>query len=110
MIAFCGLDCTKCEAFIATACNDDALRAEVAKKWAETYNAPVAPEHINCTGCHSIGVKIAYCEHMCEIRKCALDRNVSTFADCPDFPCRHLDRIFKTAPHARKTLESLRSH
>lgn len=108
MIAFCGLDCTKCEAFIATARNDDALRGEVAKKWAETYNAPITPEYIHCTGCRSTGVKIAYCEHMCEIRKCALDRKVGTCAECSDFPCRHLDQIFKTAPHARKTLQSLR--
>lgn len=27
MIAFCGLDCTKCDAYIATQTNDDALRA-----------------------------------------------------------------------------------
>ena len=32
-IAYCGLDCEKCEARIATMNNDDALRQKVAKEW-----------------------------------------------------------------------------
>jgi predicted peroxiredoxin len=76
MIAYCGLECEKCEAFIATEKNDDRLRAEVAEKWARLYNAPVKPEHINCTGCKSSGVKTFYCEQMCEIRKCATGKKL----------------------------------
>ena len=109
MIAYCGLECTSCEAFLATAANDDDLRAKVAKEWAETYNAPIAPEHINCTGCHSTGAKIHYCEHLCEIRKCARGRGVATCAKCRDFPCHRLEEVFKMAPNARETLTSLKS-
>ena len=32
-IAFCGLDCSKCDAYLATIRRDDALRAEVATRW-----------------------------------------------------------------------------
>ena len=32
-IAYCGLDCEKCEAYIATQNDDDDLRAKVAKEW-----------------------------------------------------------------------------
>jgi hypothetical protein len=48
MIAYCGLDCEKCEAFIATKNNDNHLRAKVSEEWAKLYNAPIMPEHINC--------------------------------------------------------------
>ena len=33
LIAYCGLDCEKCEARIATMNNDDELRQNVAKEW-----------------------------------------------------------------------------
>ena len=35
MIAHCGLDCSKCDAYIATINNDDELRESVAKLWSE---------------------------------------------------------------------------
>jgi hypothetical protein len=60
MTGYCGLDCEQCGAFIATRNDDDALRAKVAEEWARQYNAPIKPEHINCTGCLSTGVKTYY--------------------------------------------------
>ena len=33
LIAYCGLDCEKCEAYIATLNDDDGLRKKVAKEW-----------------------------------------------------------------------------
>ena len=50
MIGYCGLDCEKCDAYIATANDDPALREKTAKLWAELNHAPVLPEHINCEG------------------------------------------------------------
>jgi len=108
MLAYCGLDCEKCEAFIATLENDDALRAKVAKEWSETYLIPVKPEDINCTGCVSDKVKSFYCERLCKIRRCAQGRDLRTCADCDWFPCEDLNEVFRFAPHARVLLESLR--
>jgi len=108
MIGYCGLDCEQCGAFIATKNNDDALRVKVAEEWARLYNAPIRPEHINCTGCQSAGVKTHYCDQLCEIRKCAAEKTVSTCADCSDYPCSVLDEIFRMAPQAKTTLDGLR--
>ncbi|MDD3925641.1 MAG: DUF3795 domain-containing protein [bacterium] len=108
MLAFCGLDCTKCDAFIATAGNDDALRAKVAAEWAKAYNVPIQPEDINCTGCRSTGVRVHYCDQLCEIRKCALGKSIDTCAECPDFACDQLNEIFKMAPQAGEALKGLR--
>lgn len=109
MIGYCGLDCQKCGAFIATKNNDDALRAKVAEEWARAYNAPIKPEHINCTGCQSAGVKTYYCDQLCEIRKCAHPKSISTCADCPDYPCPRLDELHKAAPEAKTNLDALRN-
>ena len=35
MIAYCGLNCEKCDAYIATINNDQELRKKTAKLWAE---------------------------------------------------------------------------
>ncbi len=109
MIAYCGLECEKCEAFIATKNNDDALREKVAKQWAALYNAPITPEHINCTGCLSSGVKTYYAEQMCTIRRCAIEKGLDTCAQCGDYACDPLREVFKFAPEAEHTLESLRT-
>ena len=43
-IGYCGLDCRKCEAYIATIHNDDELRAKVAKLWSELNNVEITKE------------------------------------------------------------------
>ena len=65
MIAYCGLDCEKCDAYLATINDDQALREKTAKQWAELNNAPILPEHINCQGCRVEGIKTVFCESMC---------------------------------------------
>ena len=35
MIAYCGLDCGKCDAYLATIHDDQALREKTAKLWAQ---------------------------------------------------------------------------
>ena len=54
LIAICGLDCEKCDAFIATKNDDQALREKTAKLWSELNNAPILPEHIYCDGCRHL--------------------------------------------------------
>jgi hypothetical protein len=108
MLGCCGLDCAKCEAFIATANHDDALRAKVAEEWTKAYQTDIKPEYVNCTGCHSSGAKIHYCEFLCEVRKCANAKNMENCALCNDFPCERLAPIFKMAPQAENALLALR--
>ena len=42
MIAYCGLNCEKCDAFIATQNNDNALREKTAKLWSELNNVLIS--------------------------------------------------------------------
>lgn len=57
MIAYCGLGCEKCDAYIATINDAQTLREETAKLWAELNDAPIFPEHINCEGAVLMGLK-----------------------------------------------------
>ena len=83
-IACCGLNCEQCDARIATARNDDALREKTAKLWSELNHAAIAKEMINCLGCRADGVKTPFCEDLCEIRKCAGRKGFPTCGSCPE--------------------------
>ena len=100
MIGYCGIDCSQCEAFIATQKNDNALRTRVAGVWAKLYGAPIQPEHINCTGCKSTDAKTYFCEHLCQVRKCAVDRSIDLCVECPDYPCAIVNQIIEGAQAA----------
>ncbi len=82
LIAYCGLDCEKCEARTATLTNDNALREKVAKEWSELNGVTITPEMINCEGCRVDGVKTPFCDSLCPIRQCALGKAFETCGDC----------------------------
>ena len=108
MIAFCGLDCSKCEGYLATQENDDDMRAKVAKQWSALYNADIKPAHINCDGCRSEGRKFFYCSNICEIRKCCIEKDVANCAACDMYACDKLKKFFELAPEANIALDKLR--
>ena len=109
MIAFCGLDCEKCDAFIATKNNDQALREKTAKLWSELNNVPILPEHINCEGCRVDGVKTFYCSTLCEIRKCALSKGVETCGDCQEMvTCPKVGAVLQNSIEARDNLQKMK--
>ena len=83
-IACCGLDCDKCDAFIATRSNDDALREKTAKYWSELNGVTILPEQINCDGCRRNGRKTVFCDKLCQIRRCVLKKGYRTCGDCAE--------------------------
>jgi putative acetyltransferase len=105
MIAYCGLDCEKCDAFIATKNNDQVLREKTAKLWSELNHTTILPEQINCTGCRADGPKTVYCEELCTIRQCAMKKGFTTCGDCADMEkCPTLGMITANNPDALKNL------
>lgn len=106
LIGYCGLDCETCRAYIATINDDQSLREKTAKLWSELNNAPILPEHINCEGCRVNGIKTVFCEHLCEIRKCALGKGVSTCGSCPELEsCPTVGTILANNPSALENLK-----
>jgi len=108
IVAFCGLTCTDCKAFMATQENDDAKRREVAEAWSKAFGHEIKPEEINCDGCLTRdGRHINYCS-VCEIRKCGMEKGVENCAYCIDYDCEKLAKFFEQSSEAKKTLEEIR--
>jgi hypothetical protein len=107
MIAFCGLDCSQCIAFLATQADDDQKRAETAQIWSKQYNADIKPEDINCDGCHSNnGRSFLHC-NVCEIRRCGMEKQISNCAHCSEFACEKLSALLDYVPQAKEELNSI---
>ena len=109
LIAYCGLDCEKCDAYIATQNNDQALREKTAKYWSELNGVEITPEMINCTGCRIAGAKTYFCSSLCGIRKCAMSKKYETCAACAEMKiCKTLSMITQHSPDALKNLRRMR--
>jgi len=105
MIACCGLDCAKCEAYIATKNDDDELRRKVAKKWSELNDVEITPEMINCEGCRTDGKKTPFCESLCPIKMCILGKGHETCGNCPEMEsCGKLKMVVSTNIEALERL------
>jgi len=107
MMAYCGLECSACPAFLATQNDDDSAREKVAQEWSRLFQADIKPDSVNCDGCRSGERKFGYCA-ACEIRSCGEARDVDNCAFCPKYPCVKLTAFFKYAPLARENLERIR--
>ena len=106
-IAYCGLDCRKCDAFTATQAEDSERKAEIAKRWTEGLGVEFKPEDIDCMGCMSDKIS-GWCTKICKIRPCAEVRKVKTCAHCEDYLCEKLREFLSNEPKAAKTLEEIR--
>ncbi|MBU7015546.1 MAG: DUF3795 domain-containing protein [Theionarchaea archaeon] len=108
IIAFCGLKCTECPAFLATQRDDDEARIKVAETWSSIYNSDFKPHDINCDGCISKkGQLFRYCT-VCEIRKCGQKKGVINCGYCDEYACQRLQEFFSQASEAKKNLEHIR--
>ena len=106
MIGYCGLDCEKCDAYLATINDDQALREKTAKLWAELNQAPILTEHIHCQGCRVDGVKTIFWDKLCAIRQCALKKGMATCGNCADLEsCSTVRAILENDPSALANLK-----
>lgn len=76
MISYCGLDCSKCEIFLASQINDEEKLLEFAEKWFLEFKADVNPEDVLCDGCKSGGRLSFHCKQKCEIRELLNQANI----------------------------------
>ena len=106
-IAYCGLDCEKCDAFIATKNNDDELRIKTAKLWSEMNGVEITKEMINCEGCRTNGVKTPFCDSLCPIRKCGLEKNYATCGDCEKI--NKCDKVSMIIGNNKDALDNLKN-
>ncbi len=107
LIAYCGLDCEKCQARIATINDDDALREKVAALWTKMNGVEITAQMINCIGCRTDGVKTPYCDTLCPIRQCALTKDVEHCGCCMEMEnCSKVGMITSNNAEAKNNLKS----
>jgi len=110
MIAFCGITCAECPAYIATQKNDDNERKKVAEMWSKELSSGINLEDINCDGClQDEGRLFSYCRE-CPIKKCAQEKGLKNCAYCDEYPCERLNKILDFVPDAKLTLEEIRKN
>jgi hypothetical protein len=107
IIAFCGILCSECPAFVATQAGDEEALAKQAAEWSsEEY--PLTAEDLWCDGCIYTDKRVTKFCLDCDVRQCALKRGVENCAHCDDFPCEKLEKPWSMSVDARTTLEEIR--
>lgn len=106
MIAYCGLACHECPAYIATKNDDRIKQGQIARLWSELFETVMKPEDVICDGCLSEdGRHFSHCK-LCKIRACAIEKRADNCAFCLDYPCEKIGFIFKSVPDTHRGLEA----
>ena len=109
MVAYCGIVCTNCDAYVATQANDTDALERMAKKASEQFGTEMTVADAMCDGCLSTsGRQIGYC-HECAIRLCAVPRHIESCAHCDEFACERIEAFSKPGTPHHTTLDDIRS-
>jgi len=105
MIAYCGIICSECPAYITTQKNDDKEKKRLAELWS-SKEVPLIMEDINCDGCLLTGKRLTKFCYVCVVRKCAVEKGVENCAYCDEFPCEKLNKLIRDlkVPEAKESL------
>ena len=109
MIAFCGIDCSKCDSYLATQSGKYEELVKVAKKLSKLYRADVKPEYVVCDGCKELKRHSFYCTNSCKMRKCCIEKAYNSCIECVDFPCKELQFELDNSPEAIDNLKKLKT-
>ena len=109
MIAYCGIICNECPAYIATQKNNEEEKRKLAQLWS-SEEVPLVPEDISCDGCLHEGKRLTKFCYVCEIRKCAIDKEVENCAYCEEYSCEKLDKHIEKlkVPEAKEILDEIK--
>jgi len=108
-IAFCGLDCEECPAYLATQNDDHESLKKTAETWSRQLGLDIKPEDCICDGCHPYeGSRIGgYCSE-CPMRACGSKKSYPNCAYCPDYPCANLSKFQVGVEGIKQRLDAIR--
>lgn len=109
ILAYCGIRCSECPAYVATQSGDRAALAEAAEIFRTQYGvADATAENVLCDGCPSDTGRHAGEVPGCPIRACARGRDLPHCAACNEYVCGTLAQFLRSHPKERATLDALR--
>lgn len=114
MIGYCGLDCSGCAIHLATLeanpSKKQSMRLDIARICSQQHGMHLHPHDVtDCDGCRSQTERLFSGCAKCEIRKCAIDRKLTSCAFCTEYACERLLKHFETDPPARARLDAMRN-
>jgi hypothetical protein len=104
MIAYCGIVCSDCPAYVATQSGDTEELKRVAEEWSGE-DMQLSPYDLVCDGCLLGHARYALFCSSCETRSCAIAREVENCAHCEEYACDKLARTFEMVPDAKTRLD-----
>jgi hypothetical protein len=110
LLAYCGLDCSQCPAYIATQADDIPKLTSLAQEW---FDGSTDHTLILCDGCRVNGGGadhriMLWCGE-CPTRACAIDHGLENCAFCDDYGCQKLGMVFEQSQDAKNNLERIRA-
>ncbi len=108
IIAYCGINCSECPAYLATQKDDYEELKKVAKEWSNE-SMSFKPEEIYCDGCNQEERIFRWCRE-CPIRGCCREKGFKNCAYCEDYFCDNLKMTFDKTPSAKKRLDEIRKN
>jgi hypothetical protein len=110
IIAYCGIVCSECSAYLATQKDDPSALEQVVAQWKAEYNWDnITIQDVTCDGClDPTKRKSSHCG-VCDIRACGIEHGVVNCAHCSDYTCDKLEKLFNFAPDLREGLARIRA-
>jgi hypothetical protein len=105
-IAYCGLDCSGCDVFRATAFDDDQMRQDYADQIKLNWKIEIDPAGVSCYGCRDERPKTGFCAS-CEVRACTKERGLNNCATCEDYGCEKMLRVHAAMVNVGKAIDGV---
>jgi len=105
IIAYCGIYCSECPAYLATQKDAYEEIKKVANEWSSEAML-FKPEEVWCDSCSSEGKHFSWCGE-CPIRSCCREKGHENCAYCDDYPCDNLKNTFDRTPSAKERLDKI---
>lgn len=120
MTAFCGIDCSKCSAYLATIQDSQQLRESTAREWSAMFHSDIKPEDIHCLGCQSREEPLFSNCKVCSIRLCGIGGGPEfvdqkhgqgslqglTCAECTSYSCEKLTALLQYLPKEKVKMDA----
>ncbi len=99
MIAYCGLNCTTCQIYLATRETDTEKQRQMREQIVVAIKKYLGEEKrvediTDCDGCKAQSGRLYSNCRKCQIRKCASEKDLENCAYCSDYTCDKLSKFF----------------
>ena len=109
IIAYCGIDCSACPAYVATQKDDFEELKKVAEQWSND-SMSFKPEDIYCDGCNTGKRIFIWCSE-CPTKECCSGKQLENCAYCDEYICDILKKSLENNDSASKErLEEIRKN